>query len=182
MLYVIIGKTCSGKTVIVEKLKEHGLKKVVTYTTRPMRKGEVNGIDYHFISEDEFKRKIDELFFMEYKTYQTINGEWYYGTSFESIENTSNEDYAIILTPNGYMDFLNHSSAKHKSFYIYANNATIMKRLKKRKDLNDSPERRLENDNKDFKGLENMVDKIVFNNEEHDIKEVVNKILEYMEK
>lgn len=182
MLYVIIGKTCSGKTAIVDKLVERGFKKVVTYTSRPKRKGEIDGKDYHFISKEEFLQKIDEFFFMEYKVYQTTSGEWYYGTSLDSLENTDDGDYIIILTPDGYNDLLLKSSSKHMSFYIYANNTTIKRRLEARKDMNDSPERRLEHDNKDFKGVENIVHKIVFNNDDEKIDDVVNKILEHMEK
>ena len=54
----IAGKTCSGKTRIVSELcKKFGYKKIVTYTTRPIRDKEVDGVDYHFISEEEFEKK-----------------------------------------------------------------------------------------------------------------------------
>ena len=54
MLTFIMGKTCSGKTRIVEELcKKYGYHKLVTYTTRPMRKAERDGVDYHFISAKE---------------------------------------------------------------------------------------------------------------------------------
>ena len=59
----ILGKTCSGKTTIVDELvKNYGFKKITTYTTRPMREGEINHKDYHFINNKEFMNKIREDF------------------------------------------------------------------------------------------------------------------------
>ena len=70
-------------------------------------------------------------------------------------------------------------SYKPFTIYIYANNPTIKKRLISRGDNKEEAERRLLQDNEDFKGVENEVDKIIFNNETDSIDEVVNKILKY---
>ena len=67
------------------------------------------------------------------------------------------------------------------AIYIYANNSTIKKRLKKRGDDEKEAQRRIDEDNIDFKGVENMVDKIVYNNNGTYIDDVVNKILKYVE-
>lgn len=67
------------------------------------------------------------------------------------------------------------------TIYIYANNSTIKKRLKKRGDDEKEAQRRIDEDNIDFKGVENMVDKIVYNNNGTYIDDVVNKILKYVE-
>ena len=56
-----------------------------------------------------------------------------------------------------------------------------MKRLKKRNDKNDFPQRRLERDNEDFKGVEFIVDKLVYNNDGEDIDKVTEKIIKIME-
>ena len=64
-MVIILGKTCSGKDTIVNKLIDsHGFKKIVTSTTRPMRKGEKQDITYHFLSEEDFKQKINEGYFV----------------------------------------------------------------------------------------------------------------------
>ena len=56
-MIILVGPSASGKTQIGYSLKKiYGLEKVVTYTTRRMRSGEVDGIDYHFITKDEFLR------------------------------------------------------------------------------------------------------------------------------
>ena len=176
-MIIILGKTCSGKDTIVNKLIDlHGFKKIVTSTTRPMRKGEKQDITYHFLSEECFKQKINEGYFIEYKTYDTEFGKWYYGTDLEDLENSNNKS-VIILTPDGYRDVVNKLSKKPIAIYVYANNATIKKRLLKRGDDKNEAQRRLEHDNEDFKGIENEVDKIVYNNDGEEIENVINKIL-----
>ena len=179
-ILILIGKTSSGKTLIKEKLIEKGFTGITTFTSRPKRKGEKQDITYHFISEEEFKRKIEEGFFAEHKTYNTEFGKWYYGTALEDLEKADDKS-VIILTPDGYRDIVEKLSNRPTAIYIYANNATIKKRLLKRGDDKNEAQRRLEHDNEDFKGIENEVDRIVYNNDDSDIDDVVNKILKFVE-
>ena len=178
-IIVLAGKSASGKNFVARKLEEHGYKTIVTYTTRPKRKGEKQDITYHFISDEEFKQKIDEGFFAEWKSYITNEGVWYYGSSLEDIENADNKS-VIILTPQGYRDIKDKLDCKVVSIYLYANNATIKKRLIARGDDPKETERRILHDNEDFKGIENEVDRIVYNNESDTIDSVVQKILKYV--
>ena len=179
-ILILIGKTSSGKTLIKEKLTEKGFTGITTYTSRPMRKGEQQDITYHFISDKDFKQKINEGFFAEWKSYITADGVWYYGTALEDLKN-GEYNSVIILTPDGYRDVVNKLSKKPIAIYIYANNTTIKKRLLKRGDDKNEAQRRLEHDNKDFKGIENEVDRIVYNNYGTNINEVVQKILDFVE-
>ena len=180
-MLVIIAKTSSGKdTVVNELISKHGFRKCVTYTTRPMRDGEKQDITYHFITEDDFKQKIREDFFTEYKSYDTEFGIWYYGVALEDVENADDKT-VIILTPDGYRDVIKKVKNKPKSIYIYANNSTIKERLINRGDNPKEAQRRLEHDNIDFKDVETEVDKIVYNNKGSNINDVVNKILKYLE-
>lgn len=181
-MIIMLGKTASGKdTIINELVTKHGYKRVITYTTRPMRPGEQQDITYHFISEEDFKQKIGDDFFAEYKTYNTEFGLWYYGTAIEDLENMDNKTL-IILTPSGYRDIIHKIKNRPKVIYIYANNATIKERLKTRRDDKNEAQRRLEHDNLDFKGVENEVDKIFYNNKGNNIDDVVNKIAAWLEK
>ena len=60
-MVILTGKTCSGKNLVRDKLvNEHGFKSLITYTTRPMRPGEIQDVTYHFISEEEFNQKVKE--------------------------------------------------------------------------------------------------------------------------
>ena len=101
-VFIILGKTASGKDKTVNELtSRYNFNKIITYTTRPMRKSEKQNITYHFISEDDFKQKIDDNFFAEWKTYNTEFGVWYYGTALEDLENTdlmfyNNENVAVF--------------------------------------------------------------------------------------
>lgn len=181
-MIILLGKTCSGKDTIVNKLINlHGFKRVITSTTRPMRKGEKQDITYHFLSEEDFKQKINEGYFAEYKTYNTEFGLWYYGTALDDLEN-SEDNSVIILTPDGYKDVINKLSKKPTTIYIYANNFTIKKRLMVRGDDKKEAERRLLHDNEDFKGIENEVEKIVYNNNDTNIEEVIEQIINFIEK
>ena len=180
-MITIMGKTSSGKdTVVNELISKYGFRKCVTYTTRPMRDGEKQDITYHFITEDDFKQKIRENFFAEYKSYDTEFGIWYYGVALEDVENADDKT-VIILTPDGYRDVIKKVKNKPKSIYIYANNSTIKERLISRGDDPKEAQRRLEHDNIDFKGVETEVGKIIYNNKGSNINDTVNKILKYLE-
>ncbi len=179
MIYVLLGKTASGKDTIASKLSKKGLKRVVTYTTRPPRKGEKEGENYHFITNDDFERLISSGFFVEWRSYDTVDGLWYYGSSVDSYD--TDEDRIIILNPDGFHQIKKIlEPEKVKSIYVYSNIETIKNRLKKRGDKKEEAERRIEHDLIDFKGLENEVDKIVYNNEDDNLDDVVQKILSYI--
>lgn len=180
-MIIIVGKTCSGKDTIVNKLiSEHDFKRIITYTSRPMRNGEEQDVDYHFISEEYFKYKIENDFFVEWKSYDTVDGVWYYGTALEDLENVE-DNTVVILTPNGYRDVVKKLNNKVKCIYIYANNDTIKKRLVTRGDKEKEANRRLAHDNADFKSFEYEADIIIYNNEGTDINKVIKRILEFTE-
>lgn len=178
-LLCLVGKSCSGKTSIRDRLVKKGFNPIITYTSRPMRKGEVDGKDYYFISEEEFINKIHSDFFAEYKTYNTAHGFWYYGTSRESLINGDNNK-VIILTPSGLVDIQDSITIPIFSIYIYANNNTIQTRLENRGDRKDEIVRRIEADNKDFAGVGEKVNKIIYNNLGDSLDEIVEKIERYV--
>ena len=77
MLTIITGKSGAGKSTIVKELEKYGFHPVLTTTTRPKREKEIQNVDYHFVSEEEFLEKIDQNYFAEYKVYKTELGIWY---------------------------------------------------------------------------------------------------------
>ena len=182
-ILIICGKTSSGKNAVVNELiKNHGYRQIITYATRPKRKGEKQDITYHFISDEEFKQKIDEGFFAEYKSYNTKFGTWYYGTALEDLKNADDKS-VIILTPAGYRDVRSELHNENITcIYLYANNATLKKRLVKRGDDPKEADRRLAHDAKDFKNFEYEADRVVYNNYDENLDNVVNKILDVVEK
>lgn len=177
-ILILIGKTSSGKTLIKEKLIENGFTGITTFTSRPKRKSEKQDITYHYISEEEFKQKIEDGFFAEWKSYDTEFGTWYYGSALEDLEKADDKS-VIILTPSGYRDVKRKLPNKNiTAIYIYANIATIETRLIKRGDNKEEAERRILHDNEDFKGFEKEANRIVYNNYDDNIDIVVNKILQ----
>lgn len=185
-MIILIGKTCSGKDTILNKLvKNYGYSKLITYTTRSKRKGEVQDKTYHFISEEEFLSKIDSEFFLEYRKYETADGIWYYGSAKEDYEKADDKT-VVILTPSGFSALKLWTSRNNikldiNPLYIYANIQTIRDRLKKRGDKKEEAERRIKADNADFDGVLEMTDRIFYNNERDNVDDVVEAIHDYIE-
>lgn len=187
MLTIIMGKTCSGKNAVVSELKKRGWSQIITYTSRPKRRGEKNGREYWYISEEDFSNKIESGYFAEWKSYDVNGKTWYYGSPVDEILNASLDDKnnVIILTPQGVVDVLailkrHISNYQINIIYLYSNHNTILQRLKFRKDKNDSIERRMKADDKDFANATTLANKIVYNNTSDSISSVVNKIITYV--
>ena len=173
-----MGKSASGKTTVLNELvTKHGFHSVVTYTNRPMRKGEIADVTYHYISKEEFLEKIKSGFFAEWKKFLVDYDVWYYGSAKDDLEK-ADEKSVIILTPDGVRD-IKKNGIKGTVIYLYANLTTIHARLKNRKDTNDRAEDRIERDLRDFKGAENLANKIVYNNTEDKLEDIVNHVLSY---
>lgn len=176
----LIGKTASGKDTIAKELvNKYGYKRIVTYTTRPIRDGEKEGVNYYYISKDEFLRMIDNDDFAEWKKYKTVDGDWYYGVALKDLDQSKKS--ILIVTPDGYKDIIDTLGYRPKSIYIYANSETIIKRLSQRGDSREEALRRIHSDNKDFKDVALLVDKIVYNNAHDKLDNVILKIIEYID-
>lgn len=180
-ILVICGKTASGKNLVRDILVEkYNYNPIVTYTSRPPRKGEKQDITYHFISTDEFIKKINNGFFAEWKDHVTNDGIWYYGTALDDCMNVSDKD-VIILTPDGVRD-LKSNDVNLIVVYLYSNLKTIRHRLEFRGDDLKEVERRISSDIKDFKDAEMLADRIVYNNLNDNIDSVVENVLYWYEK
>lgn len=141
-MIILVGPSASGKTQIGYALKKiYGLNKVVTYTTRAMRKGEVDGVDYHFIKKDEFESLEHQGFFFEYVCYN----DNYYGTALNSL----NEDSYLILEPKGMKKYLS-SGLKLTIFYLDCSEEVRLNRMIGRHDGLLNAQRRIEIDRKIF--------------------------------
>ena len=99
-----MGKSSSGKDTVYKKImqnKEMNLKKIVPYTTRPIREGEKEGVQYHFTDLEGFNKLVEDGKVIEYRVYNTFHGEWRYFTVSEGID-LDNNNYLIIGTPESY--------------------------------------------------------------------------------
>ena len=87
MIYIITGPSGVGKNTIIEAMStDLDFYFSVSHTTRPQREGEVDGKDYHFISDKEFNTLIDQDLMIEHEQY----GGYLYGTSKKEILKESN--------------------------------------------------------------------------------------------
>ena len=175
IILCLIGKSASGKTFVRDKLvKEHGYKSLITFTSRPLRKGEKQDITYHFISQEDFGQKIEEGFFAEWKKYDTEQDVWYYGTALTDCYD-ADDDTVAILTPDGVRD-LQAIEIPMVVIYLYSNLNTIKQRLSIRGDNPKEVERRMKADIKDFNGAEMLADRIVYNNLSDDIEDAISNV------
>ena len=180
MIIVLVGKTASGKTTVANELcKNHGYKRIITYTTRPMRVNEVQDVDYHFISDEEFNKMVENNEFTEYKRYNTAHGVWSYGSVITSEQELSDDCYVIILTPQGLRD-LSKKISRYIAFYLNVGLKSQLERLKKRGDEEQQIIKRLKNDAKDFENVLDIVDYNFHTDNKISPQRIANMIIDFM--
>lgn len=104
-IYCIMGKSSSGKDTIYKKLVEDpklSLKRIVPYTTRPMRVGERDGIEYYFCSEETLQELSAAGKVIELRAYDTVHGVWKYFTADDHQIADGTKDYLTIGTLEAY--------------------------------------------------------------------------------
>jgi len=103
-IFYLMGKSASGKDSIYKRIKEEipRLKEIVIYTTRPMREGEKDGKEYHFVNRMEFDNLKNSGRVIEYREYQTVHGPWIYFTADDG-QFDGEEDVLAIGTLESYM-------------------------------------------------------------------------------
>lgn len=104
-LFCLIGKSGSGKDTIFKKLledRELVLSPVVTYTTRPKRDSETDGVEYNFVKKEDIMRFQEAGKIIELRKYNTVHGVWYYCTVDDGKINLQNGDYLTIATLEGF--------------------------------------------------------------------------------
>lgn len=105
MVY-LMGKSSSGKDTVYKRLlKDHSLhlKKVIPYTTRPIRMGEKNGEEYFFTDDDGFQKLQAQGRVIEARAYHTYHGLWRYFTVDDGKIDLENNNYIIIGTPESFV-------------------------------------------------------------------------------
>lgn len=132
-LIVVSGPSGSGKTSLARALEQKiaNIYFSISSTTRKMRDGEKDGIDYFFLSKEEFLRQIENGDFLEWAE---VHGN-FYGTSFVPIEKALGEGKTIVLD----IDVQGHRSVRERygesatSIFITTKNLAVLKdRLKNR--------------------------------------------------
>jgi guanylate kinase len=140
MVIVLASATCCGKDSILNKLKnDYGFEVCVSDTTRPKREKEVDGIDYHFISTETFLEKLKNKEYLEFRRYETIQGQWLYGLAKSSV--AINKNQLVILDAKGFETTVNALGQDNVlGIYIYCDERQRIIRALDREPNNTSPE------------------------------------------
>mgnify|MGYP001077669017 FL=1 len=96
LLIVLSGPSGVGKGTVRKALfdmEDHDLTYSVSMTTRPMREGEVDGVDYYFVSKEDFEKRISENGFLEYEEFFGN----YYGTPRDKVEQQLDSGHEVVL-------------------------------------------------------------------------------------
>ena len=95
VVLVLSGPSGAGKSSLINKIADDigDYYFSISTTTRPMREGEVEGIHYHFVNEDEFKKDIENDNFLEYAV---VHGN-YYGTSLKPVRDALHRGKLVIF-------------------------------------------------------------------------------------
>ena len=150
----IAGQIASGKTTLAKFLETRGFERIVTYTTRPKREGEIDDVDYYFLSADEFEGRSKRGFFAEETSYEAKFGFVRYGTSKASLETPDGAKKAIVLNPTGVMTL---KDAGYDIFVVYLDTPqeVLMRRALRRGDSPSEIGRRIADDARIFRRFEN---------------------------
>lgn len=101
----LMGKSSSGKDTVYKRLLEQEelvFHTVVLYTTRPIRAGETEGVEYHFTNEAGFQKLLREGRIIEDRIYHTVQGEWRYFTVIPEEDFWTDGHYLMIGTLESY--------------------------------------------------------------------------------
>jgi guanylate kinase len=190
-IFCLMGKSSTGKDTIYKELlgnKELGLKRMVPYTTRPIRVGETEGVEYHFTDEAGYQRLLEEDKIIEARAYDTVHGIWRYFTVKEDCLDLGKENYCLIGTLEVYTKIRDYFGPdKVLPLFVEVDDGERLERAVKRERSQSIPKyeelcRRFLADSKDFsrdKIAQAGITKIFYNNFlEQCLEEIVTYIKE----
>lgn len=173
LLLVLTGKTASGKDTIQAQLlsKYPNLKGIVTTTSRAPRDGERDGVDYHFITRDEFEKKIESGEFAEYVEY----GGNLYGTYKSELESALTQDTLWRIDPSRageVREFIKRAFPSEISeklikrllvIYVTVADDVVLQRLKERNLSTQEIEKRIKDDEQIWQKNKDNYDHVIEN-------------------
>ena len=191
-IFYLMGKSSTGKDSFYKKLisdETLGLKKIVMYTTRPIRAQEKNGEEYFFVNDEKLARLEAEGKVIERRSYNTIHGVWHYFTVCDDQINLEENDYVVIGTLESYVASKKYFGEEIlKPIYIEVDDGIRLQRALDREKAQDKPKykemcRRYLADSEDFSeeniaaaGIERRFENDIF---EKCLKEIIDYICEF---
>lgn len=188
-LFYVIGKSATGKDTIFRELLEKadlGLKPLMLYTTRPMRAGEEQGVQYHFTDEAGLRKLETVGRVIELRSYDTVYGVWKYFTADTEATDLAQQDYLGIGVLESYLALRDYYGAERVvPLYIEVEDGERLQRALDRERAQQEPKyaelcRRFLADSEDFaeeKIAEAGIEKRFRN---RDLKESIEEISEYI--
>ena len=149
---VLVGPSCSGKTSFAKMLEIVGWERIITFTTRPARSDEVDGVDYHFVGRQLFEELRRNEFFLETRSYvRADEGLVSYGTpTFGSNDKTPQ---VVVLDPLGALAAYN-SGTPVLIIWLDTPKQTCVERALRRGDNPEEIKRRMDTDELEFQKFE----------------------------
>ena len=158
-IYYLLGKSATGKDTLYKEIlkRRPKLRTVTMYTTRPIREGETDGVEYFFTGREELERQLASGKVIESRTYQTIAGPWtYYTVDDGQFDVADDESCLMIGTLESYEKMCAYFEAgKMVPIYIEVPDGIRLLRAVKREENQKKPNyrevcRRYLADEKDF--------------------------------
>jgi guanylate kinase len=158
-IYIVMGKSATGKDTIYKRLLESSelvLKTAVMYTTRPIRRSEVDGVEYYFVDEATLTKLGMDNKIIEHRAYDTVHGVWHYFTVNDGQINLTIADYLMIGTLETYDQIRKYfGEEKVVPIYIEVEDGVRLQRAIKREQKQEQPKyaemcRRFLADDEDF--------------------------------
>lgn len=168
VIVVLMGRSGCGKSTNEKLLEELGYSRIISYTTRPMRAGEENHREYHFVSREEFENLVKNDMLVEWAEY---NGN-YYGAP----KPVGSDKYVAVLETDGFKQFKDMYGCQVFGVYLKTSNEAISERLQQRNNTSENIiKSRVDEDDKKFAQVEKLADAVVDGNS--DTATVFNDIL-----
>lgn len=174
-IFYLMGKSASGKDTLYKNLQDElGFPTIVLYTTRPIREGEQEGVEYHFVDEERFYQLKESGKVIESRTYETIHGPWTYFTVDDGQVRLDKENYLVIGTLESFVNMKKYYGENQvMPLYIYVDDGIRLSRALERENQQKQPKyaelcRRFLADEKDFspeKLQEAGVNRVFYNND-----------------
>lgn len=158
-IFCLMGKSSSGKDTIYKVLLDQNeipFQRIIPYTTRPIRSGEENGVEYFFTDENGLEMLIEQQKVVEQRAYQTVYGIWKYFTVDDSQIDFSSSNYLVIGTLESYEKLRRYyGEAFVLPIYIEVDDGLRLQRALDRERMQDKPKyaemcRRFLADEEDF--------------------------------
>lgn len=142
-IFCLIGKSSCGKDTLYKRILSDGnlpLKTLVSYTTRPIRSGETNGVEYYFLTEEQLQTLEMEDKIIELRAYHTVHGIWKYFTVNDHQINLSENDYLVIGTLESFQKLQEYFGAEQLvPLYIEVDSGERLQRALTRERLQQEP-------------------------------------------